>query len=175
MKELTAADVMSPDVLAVEPGMTVHELACFLTEHQITGAPVLDRGGRLVGVVSETDLAEAETERGEAVDDRSDPGADLRGWEDEAEPDEMRELHLHVTSTQTVGDIMTPTAYTVPDDTTVSEVARTMVTGRIHRLLVTRAGRVVGIVTTLDLLKTLYAAPGARPASAPRARHASAG
>lgn len=174
MKQLTAADVMSPDVLAVEPDMTVHELACFLAEHQITGAPVLDRGGRLVGVVSETDIAEAEIERVEAVDDRSDPEGDLHGWEDEAEPDEMRELHLHVTDAQTVGDIMTPTAYTVPHDTTVAEVARTMVTGRIHRLLVTRAGRVVGIVTTLDLLKTLYSAPEATSASTRRARHASA-
>ena len=174
MKELTAADVMSPEVLSVPPEMTIHELACFLTEHQITGAPVLDHGGRLVGVVSETDLAEAETERVETVDDRSDPEADLRGWEDEAEPDEMRELQLHVTSAQTVGEIMTPTAYTVPHDTTVGEVARTMVTGRIHRLLVTRAGRVVGIVTTLDLLKTLYSGPRPGAASARRARQASA-
>ena len=60
MKELTAADVMNPQVLAVRPEMTVHELSSFLTENQITGAPVLDRQGRLVGVVSETDIAEAE-------------------------------------------------------------------------------------------------------------------
>jgi len=174
MKELTAADVMSPDVLAVEPDMPVHDLASFLAEHQITGAPVVDHAGRLVGVVSETDLAEAEIERVEAVDDRSDPEGDVHGWEDEAEPDEMRELHLHVMGTQTVRDIMTPTAYTVPHDTTIGELARTMVTGRIHRLLVTRGGRVVGIVTTLDLLKTMYSRPGTKSSSVRRARHTSA-
>lgn len=123
MKQLVAADLMSHDVIAVDPDMTVQELAAFLTDRQITGAPVIDPGGRLVGVVSETDIAEADLEQAGA---------------------------------QLVREIMTPTAYTVPHDTTASEVARTMVTGRIHRLLVTRQGRVVGILTTLDVLKALY-------------------
>jgi CBS domain-containing protein len=55
-----------------------------------------------------------------------------------------------------VGDIMTPTVYTVPADTPASELARTMVSGRIHRLFVTRGRRIVGIVTSLDLLKLLF-------------------
>ena len=171
MKELTAAEVMNPQVLAVRPDMTVHELASFLTENQITGAPVLDRQGRLVGVVSETDIAEAELAREEAVDDRSDPEFDLRGWEQEVEPDEMRALHLHIASGLSVRDIMTPTAYTVPHDTPVKDLARTMVTGRIHRLLVTRKSHIVGIVTSLDLLKLLYgdeSAAGGRARLRPR-------
>ena len=132
MKQLVAADLMSHDLIAVQPDMTVHELATFLTDHQITGAPVIDERGRLVGVVSETDIAEADLERVEA---------------------------------QPVREIMTPTAYTVPHDTAIADVARTMVTGRIHRLLVTRGGRVAGILTTLDVLKALYA--DERPRVAP--------
>jgi CBS domain-containing protein len=50
---------------------------------------------------------------------------------------------------------MTPTVYTIPDDTPVSRIAQTMVAGRIHRLFVTRARRLVGIVTSLDLVKLL--------------------
>ena len=50
---------------------------------------------------------------------------------------------------------MTPTVYAVPVDTPVSLLARTMVSGRIHRLLVTRNHQVVGIVTSLDLLQLL--------------------
>ena len=123
MKQLVAADLMNRDVIAADPDMTVQELAAFLTDRQITGAPVIDSGGRLVGVVSETDIAEADLDRAGA---------------------------------QLVREIMTPTAYTVPHDPTAAEVARTMVTGRIHRLLVTRQGRVVGILTTLDVLKALY-------------------
>jgi len=169
MKQMIAAEVMNPHVLAVSPDMTVHELVSFLVENQITGAPVLDRTGRLVGVVSETDIAEAELERAEPVDDRADPEFDLRGWEEEAEPGELRKLHVHAAGDITVGDIMTPTAYTVPHDTAVEDLARTMVTGRVHRLLVTRDSHVVGIVTSLDLLKLLYGVPaGAR--AQPRAR-----
>jgi CBS domain-containing protein len=165
MKGMTAAEVMSTQVLAVEPDMAVHDLVSFLTDNQISGAPVLDRRGKLVGVVSQTDIAEAELERTDPVDDRSDPAFDLRGWEEEAEPVEMRRLHLHSAAGLKVRDIMTPTAYTVPYDTPVKELARTMVTGRIHRLLVTRDGHVVGIVTSLDLLKLLYG-----PASGGRAQ-----
>jgi predicted transcriptional regulator len=122
-----AADVMNPQVLAVRPEMTVEKLAAYLTENQITGAPVLDHNRRLVGVVSQTDIAAS---RGD-------------------------------TATEVVRDIMTPAAYTVPHDTPVADLARTMVTGRVHRLLVTRDGHVVGIVTSLDLLKALYESPPA--------------
>jgi CBS domain-containing protein len=166
MPQLTAADVMNTQVLAVRPDMTVHELAEFLTENQITGAPVLDRHGRLVGVVSETDITESETERVEMVHDRSDPEFDLRGWEDKANPDEIRGLHVE-SEGLFVRDIMTPSAYTVPHDTPVSRLAQTMIAGRIHRLLVTREARVVGIVTSLDLLKLLTSD---RVVAAPRRR-----
>jgi len=154
MAELTAADVMNTQVLAVRPEMTVHELAEFLTENQITGAPVLDGHGHLVGVVSETDITESEGDRAELVRDRSDPEFDVRGWEDKADAEDMRHFHVEGGGL-TVGDIMTPAAYTIPHDTPVPKIAQTMVAGRIHRLLVTRESRVVGIVTSLDLLKLL--------------------
>jgi CBS domain-containing protein len=154
MPQLTAADVMNTQVLAVRPDMTVHELAGFLTENQITGAPVLDAHGRLVGVVSETDIAESESERAELVRDRSDPEFDLRGWEDKADAEDIRQLHVEG-GDLLVRDIMTPAAYTIPHDTPVPKIAQTMIAGRIHRLLVTRESRVVGIVTSLDLLKLL--------------------
>ena len=64
---------------------------------------------------------------------------------------------------------MTPTTYTVPHDTPVSRLAKTMIAGRVHRLLVVRDQRVVGIVTSLDLLKLLTSEAKARPA-APRRR-----
>lgn len=174
MPKLTAADVMNTQVLAVRPDMTVHELAAFLTENQITGAPVLDAHGRLVGVVSETDIAESEGSRDDLVRDRSDPEFDLRGWEDKADAEDMRQLHVEG-GDLTVGDIMTPAAYTIPHDTPVPKIAQTMVAGRIHRLLVTRESRVVGIVTSLDLLTLLTGeakrrAPAARPTKSRSAR-----
>ena len=60
--QLTAKDVMNPDVLSLRADMTVREAAVFLTGHQIAGAPVLDAKGQLEGVLSLTDLAENEDE-----------------------------------------------------------------------------------------------------------------
>jgi predicted transcriptional regulator len=54
-----------------------------------------------------------------------------------------------------VGEIMTPTVYTVPDDEPVPKIARSMIAGRVHRLFVTRDRRVVGVVTPMDLLQLL--------------------
>lgn len=167
MPELIAADVMNTQVLAVRPEMSVHELATFLTENQITGAPVIDHQGHLVGVASETDITECEGERADLVRDRSDPEFDLRGWEDRANPDEIRDLHVEA-GDLTVRDIMTPAVYTIPHDTPVARVAQTMIAGRIHRLLVTRDQRVVGIVTSVDLLKLLC--PEKSTAARPRPR-----
>jgi CBS domain-containing protein len=154
MREQIAIDVMSPHVLTVDPDMTVHQLATFLTDNQISGAPVRDRNGRLLGMVSLTDIAEGESDEGVFRTDSSDPAASVHGWEDEATSDEMRPLHVEATESL-VRDIMTPTTYSVSHDTPVSSLARTMIAGRIHRLLVVRDGKVVGIVTSLDLLKLL--------------------
>jgi CBS domain-containing protein len=167
MKELEAADVMSPQVLAVRPYLSVHELAAFLTGNEISGAPVMDEHGRLLGMVTLSDMAREDAEGTRLMPDRSDPAESVHGWEDEATSDEMRELHVEGGGAL-VRDIMTPAAYTVPHDTPVSMLARTMIAGRIHRLLVLRDGAVVGIVTSLDLLTLLTGeakrrAPAARP------------
>jgi CBS domain-containing protein len=152
MKHATAGDVMNPKVLSVPLEMSVLELVDFLAEKDITGVPVVDRSGRYVGVVSVTDVAEspaAAAPFGESAH------SDLRGWEDRLSRDEVRRLGVRNGSLG-VGDIMTPTVYTVPANTPASELARTMVSGRIHRLFVTRGRKIVGIVTSLDLLRLLF-------------------
>lgn len=116
----TAKDVMNPDVLVVQAAAKASEAAAFLAEHEITGAPVVDEEGHLVGVVSVTDLSVSEAHRKDLV-----------------------------------RDLMTPTVYTVPEDTPVADIARAMIAGRIHRVFVARQRKVVGIVTSLDLLRLL--------------------
>ena len=113
--------------------------------------------GKMVGVVSVTDIAESAAEGAEiAFGGRKNPWRkeELRG---RARPDELGSMHVDNPGPP-VRQIMTPTVYTVPAKTPVSKIAQTMISGRIHRLLVTRLGRVVGIVTTLDLLKVLVKA-----------------
>jgi CBS domain-containing protein len=59
MAELTARDVMTADVMAVSEDLTLREVARFLIDREITGAPVLDGRGRLLGIVSLADIARA--------------------------------------------------------------------------------------------------------------------
>lgn len=154
--KLTAKDIMNPDVVLVHDDMSVHELAAKLTEHGISGAPVLGRDGQLVGVVSATDIVANEGHRssirgGEHVGDFF-----LQGWEDELDETELRPFHVvDDDDGMTVADILTSVIYTVDESTDIASMADTMIQGRIHRLVVTRDGGVVGIVSTLDMLKAL--------------------
>lgn len=153
MKSGTAADVMNQDVLMVREDMTLSELADFLAEHEITGAPVVDEKGKPVGVVSVTDIAAAHTGVERAGRERHHEYF-AHGWEGRFAAEEMRGFRVE-DDERLVTDIMTPTVFSVPEDTPVSRIAKTMIAGRIHRLLVTRRDKIVGIVTSLDLLRLL--------------------
>jgi len=154
MRALTAKDLMNSQVLAVPETMTVRELAAFLVDNEISGAPVEDAAGHLVGVVSFTDVALAASEGAAAERERSSPDYFVRGWEDTASAEELRGFHVEDGDTL-VREVMTPAVYSVTEDTPVAQVAETMIDSHIHRLLVTRAGRVVGIVSSSDLLGLL--------------------
>jgi len=153
MNNLTAKDVMNAKVLSVRDDMTLHELATFLTENEISGAPVLDGCGKLVGVVSLTDIALSEAERAAIEHDQSPSG--LNPWKNLFNREDLSGLHLEE-SGLLVRDIMTQAAYTIPEALAISEIAKTMVAGRLHRLLVTKDRHLVGIVTPFDLLNLLF-------------------
>lgn len=153
MAPLTARDIMNPHVITVEADMTVQELATFLVEREISGAPVVDRKGKLLGVVSLTDIAETASE-GARLDAGGEHDFYARAWEFQIERDEMNRLRVEDQGLN-VSEIMTPTVYTIPPETPVSDIAKTMIAGRIHRLLVAEGPSVVGIVTTMDLLKVI--------------------
>ena len=127
METLTARDVMSGPVLSVRADLTLKEVSTRLSEAGISGAPVVDDAGSLLGVVSQADLARTLGEGGGAAG-----GPEL-----------------------TVRRIMTPVADTVSEDATVPEIARIMVANQYHRLVVTRREEPVGIVSSMDLLKLI--------------------
>lgn len=151
MRPITASDLMNPGVLTVQTDMTVRELASFLIDNEISGAPVADVEGRLVGVVSLVDVATAATGEGPSGEDGA--GYFGRAWEDDSlDEEDVEDLPLDGLR---VADIMTPQVYSVKEDATVSEIASLMLKGHLHRLLVTREDRAVGIITTSDLLGLL--------------------
>jgi CBS domain-containing protein len=156
MRLITAADLMNPRVLTVREDLTLRELANVLVENEISGAPVEDRSGKLVGVVSLTDIAAALAEDEEEEDgERGD--FFLSEWRgDGMTREEIEELDLDEAEMM-VADIMTPEVFTVREDTPVSEIAEAMIQNHVHRILVTREDRVVGIISTSDLLGLLVA------------------
>jgi len=157
-RKLVARDVMNEDVLTVPEDWSAKQLAEFLTENEISGAPVVDVHASVVGVVSLTDLARAEVEEGRIVPDRSDPDYWVRGWEEKVSEEDLAGLRLEEDG-PLVSDLMNPAVFSVDEDTSISDIARSMIDARIHRVLVTKGRKIVGIVTTTDLLGLLVEEP----------------
>lgn len=152
MRPITASDLMNSEVLTVRDDLTVRDLAAFLVENEITGAPVEDRKGRLVGVVSVVDIAEvASRSTGFGT---AHPSFLRRGREGTLSEEEIEGLDLGDRELR-VRDIMTPGVFGVDEEATVAEVAMKMLRDHLHRLLVLRDGKPVGIISTSDLLGLL--------------------
>ena len=151
-KEPRARDVMTTEVVRVPADLTVAELADVFMENEISGAPVVDEEGALVGVVSVFDVARQSSGETGVVSEPANPEFYVRGWEEQYTVDEFRRLRVQE-GHLTVRDVMTPAAFTVEEDDPISDVARTLVDGHIHRVLVTRGHEVVGIISSLDLLR----------------------
>jgi predicted transcriptional regulator len=144
-------DLMNPDVMTVADDMTTDELARFLVEREISGAPVVDSQGHLIGVVSMTDI-------GRKVAEASDVESGTSGFYRDMIPDfTLEDLGQRYVEERavTVADVMTPVIHQVPVTASAVDAARIMVDERIHRLLVTEGREPVGIITSLDLLKVL--------------------
>ena len=156
MRTITASDLMNPEVLTVRDDMSVRDLAAFLIDNEITGAPVEDENGKLVGAVSLVDVAKiaAGEEPPATGRDSANPDFFVRDWEDSLSEDDMEGLHIEEENLL-VRDIMTPQIFSVEEDARVSDVARIMLDGHVHRVLVTREAKAVGIITTSDLLGLL--------------------
>ncbi len=153
MSTLSARDVMTTKVDTVGDDWSLEELARFLVDHSISGAPVVTNEGKLVGVVSFTDLARSQTEREAPVAENHDFFA--RSFEASVLPEDLVGVHLVKESQRRVRDIMTAAVFEVAEDAPVPEIADMMVRGRIHRVFVLRNKAIVGVISALDLVKLL--------------------
>ena len=154
MRPIVAADLMTPEVLSVPETMGLAELAAFLLDNEISGAVVRDTDERPVGVVSLTDLAAV------TADSAEQPSAqELSGFYRHTGSGELARGELERVESAsdglTAADIMTPQVYSVALDASVSEVARTLLDGHLHRVLVVDGDDLVGIVSASDLLGLL--------------------
>lgn len=149
--ELTARDIMSPNVVQVGEDMDLRDLAKLLLKKNITGAPVVDGDGDLAGVVSQTDLVFYNLSRDDELVLPSNFYQQARV--------EGRHLpsgfQIEDTNTGTVGEVMTPVVHAVTESAAVTTVARLMTRRHIHRVIVRRGRKAVGIISALDVLAAM--------------------
>lgn len=146
------ADIMSRDPILVRPETPLNEAIKILAEKHISGLPVVDGTGKLVGVLSETDLMWRETGVTppayimilDSVIYLQNPG------------DYDRDLHKALG--QTVGEVMTNHPISIAADKPLREAARVMHDKNIRRLPVLDAqGQVVGMITRGDIVRAMAA------------------
>jgi len=140
---------MTPDVITVSPQTTILDLARLLAHHKINGAPVVDEAGRLVGVVTQSDLV------------------------DRAKKFELPHVitildaHFYLTRASTfkknlekmvgnqVADVMTSPAVTIGPEVTVDEIAAIMARRQVHTLPVVEGDELIGVIGKIDIIRAL--------------------
>jgi CBS domain-containing protein len=152
---MRAMDVMTTDVIGVDPDATVQSLAALLAERGISGAPVIDAGGYLVGIVSEGDLLH----RAEIGAARRHRARRRSWWLDHYASENAREYVKD--HGRKVSDVMTRDVVTVAENTELSDVAALLEAKRIKRVPVVRDGKVVGIISRANIVRAVGATRGA--------------
>lgn len=124
-------DLMQVTVKTIGTNAPVADAIVTLADSHISAVPVVDAGGRMVGVVSSTDILTSEAEACDCTE---------------------RESLFEDTS---VSEIMTPRPLTVSPDADVREAAQQMLYAEIHRLFVVETDRVVGVISTSDIMRAV--------------------
>lgn len=144
---LRAKDIMTEDVITVSPSMTIEELARVLMKNQISGAPVVDEEGNLIGIVTENDLI--------TQNKRLHIPTILRLFDAFIPLGTSRlEKEIKKITATTVGEVCTKKVITVEPETPLEEIATIMTEKKIHLIPVVEKGKIVGIIGKRDIIKS---------------------
>lgn len=149
---MTVEQVMTRNLITVSPAMPIHQAARLMVEHGVSGLPVVDDDGRLVGIISDGDLILRQTRR------RQRPW-----WHSFFENGEQLAREYQKAAGTTVGEVMTRSVVSISPVWGIETAASIMQNRRIRRLPVVHDGRLVGIVTRADLIKALSTEVGRSP------------
>lgn len=146
---ITAQDIMTTQLIVLEPGMDFVAAAKTLLDNHFNGAPVLNEEGELVGILCQSDLV---------AQHKKLPVPTLLTLLDcfvRLTPSKQLEKQARKIAALTVGEAMTPDPVTVNPATTIDTIAALMVDSNLHTLPVVEDGQLVGIIGKEDVLKTL--------------------
>lgn len=148
--ELTAADMMHPEIVAVDAKDSIAEVERVLVDANISGMPVIAESGQVVGIVSWRDLV-AHLSEGPSLSREH-----REEWYKTQDDDDRYRVTIPEDDTTVAEDLMTPLVHAVPSDMRLPEVARTMTRVGIHRVLVVdSSGTFVGIISTMEFLRAI--------------------
>jgi CBS domain-containing protein len=145
------ADIMDAEPATVAEDATVEDVVRTLKEHELPGVPVVNEGGRCVGIVTEADLVLADEEGDLHIPHY----VELFGGVVFLEPLRRFEERLRKAAASKASDMMTRDPVTVAPDADVREAARLIAEEGHNRLPVVEHGRLVGLVTRVDVLQAL--------------------
>lgn len=142
-------EMMTKNVVTVPPDAKIEDIAKVLIEHKISGVPVVDDVGNLLGIVSEGDLLHKEVSP-QVPDIVNILGAFIYYNGVERYNEEVKKLMA-----RTAEEIMTSKVITVTEDEEISKVGELMMKHNIKRVPVMKSWQMVGIVSRADVIKTL--------------------
>jgi CBS domain-containing protein len=151
---LTVRDIMETEVPAVYPDDPIEKVVRTMRDHELHGIPVINEGGRCVGIITEADLVMG----GEEADLHLPHVIELWGGVVFLESTKKFEERLRKAIGFVAEDVMTPDPITIDPDATVMEAAREIAKHSHNRLPVVEHGRLVGVVTRIDVLDAIVAA-----------------
>jgi CBS domain-containing protein len=153
--KLTAADVMEQHIITVEASDTLKDALDLMTEHHVSGLPVIDADNRCLGVISASDILGYEQEHltqsgEEGLETAPYYNPDIAEWEDVP----VSAFALEMRGGTPVEAIMTTEVISVSPDAKISHVAATMVENEVHRVLVLDDDRsLLGLISAVDFVR----------------------
>jgi CBS domain-containing protein len=154
---MKAADLLTSLVVTVTPDATIEYAAQLMLQHRISGLPVTDSDGAVLGIVTESDLLR-----------RAETGTDKRHarWVSLLiGPGRLAQEYVH-THGRKVGEVMTERVFTVTPETPLADLVALMETKHVKRVPVVDQGRLVGIVSRADVMAALVGLLSEKPAGA---------
>lgn len=147
----TVADIMDAEPVTVRPETPVQDVLDILKQHGLPGVPVVNEGGRLLGIITEADLVIGDGDGQVSLRHY----VELFGGVIFVESLKHYEARLRKAFAGTAEDMMTADPVTIAPEATVRDAGRTISRSGHNRLPVVAHGRLVGVVTRLDVLQAL--------------------
>lgn len=157
LRNVAIQNMMSTQVVSAYEGWSIRRLSDFFAKHNISGAPVIASDDTLVGVVTQSDIVRftnqkpSDKEVNKIIEHYCGPTRRT------IEPDELNKIQEKAFDYMTVNSIMTKHVISIDKSSSLYDAYRDIIDNDVHRIFVLDKGVLVGVVTAMDILKTLAA------------------